>query len=116
MRKSAMKSKTTRGEWRIYRDRSTGEERRCLTLEGLSHFCRLPLLTLRRMVQRGLISPLPGEDLLFSQEMVPRIAKVERLRVQLQIDLDTMDVILELLDRMEAMDREISLLRRRFPE
>lgn len=99
-------------EWLICRNDESGGEICCLTLEGLSRSSRIPLPALDRMVKQGLIASLPGEERLFPQETVRRIAKIERLRVQLQIDLDGLEVILHLLDRMEAMEREIALLRR----
>ena len=101
-----------REEWLIVRNDESGEEFCCLTLEGLSRSSRIPVSILGRMVKQGLIVTLPGEDQLFSQQTVRRIAKIERLRVQLQIDFDGLEVILDLLDRMEAMEREIALLRR----
>jgi hypothetical protein len=99
-------------EWLVVKNHESGEELCCLTLEGLSRYSRIPVATLGRMVKQGLIASFPGEDQLFSQQTVRRIAKIERLRVQLQINFDGLDVILDLLDRMEAMEREIALLRR----
>jgi MerR HTH family regulatory protein len=98
--------------WLIYRNDASGEEICCLTLEGLSRVSRIPLPALERMIRQGLIASMPDDDRLFPQETVRRIAKIERLRVQLRIDLDGLEVILHLLDRMESMEREISLLRR----
>ncbi len=100
-----------REEWLIYRNDS-GEEICCLTLEGLARVSRIPVPALERMIRQGLIASMPEDDRLFPQETVRRIAKIERLRVQLRIDLDGLEVILHLLDRMESMEREISLLRR----
>lgn len=101
-----------RQEWMICRNSESGEEICCLTLEGLARFSRIPVSTLGRMARQGLIAPLPGEERLFAQETVRRIAKIERLRLQLQIDMASLEVILRLIDRMEALEREISLLRR----
>lgn len=97
--------------WVIYRRDDSGEERCCLTLEGLARFSRLPLASVRRMEEEGLIAPIQGADRLFAQETIRRIAKIERLRMQLQIDLGGIEVILHLLDRMEALEREIAALR-----
>ena len=101
-----------REEWRIYKNDASGEELCCLTLEGLSRSSRISVSTLGRMMKQGLITSLPGEDQLFSQQTVRRIAKIERLRLHLKIDLGSLEVVLDLLDRMEAMEREIALLRR----
>lgn len=102
----------SRQEWLIYKSEASGEEFCCLTLEGLSRFSHIPVSTLRRMIKKGLIGSLPEEPTLFGQETLRRVAKIERLRLQLRIDLDGLEVILDLLDRMEAMEREITFLRR----
>jgi hypothetical protein len=101
-----------RQEWLILKNEVSGEEACYLTLEGLSRFSQIPAATLRRMVKQGLIDSLPEAPQLFGQETVRRVAKIERLRVQLQIGLDSLEVILHLLDRMEAMEREMALLKR----
>ncbi|HZR46381.1 MAG TPA: chaperone modulator CbpM [Candidatus Manganitrophaceae bacterium] len=98
--------------WLIYRRDRSGEELCCLTLEGLSRSSRIPVPALERMIRRGLIESMPDDDRLFPPETVRRAVKVERLRLQLQIGLDGLEVILRLLDRMEAMEREMALLRR----
>ncbi|MBI3804941.1 MAG: hypothetical protein HY282_14395 [Nitrospirae bacterium] len=101
--------------WVIYKQDDSGEEVCCLTLEGLARFSRLPLSSVRRMQEEGLISPMAGADRLFPQEMIRRIVKIERLRTQLQIDLGGVEVILRLLDRMELLERELAALRRERP-
>lgn len=111
----------SREEWIVYRKDPSGAEICCLTVEGLSRFSRLPIATLRQLAQRGLIAPLSEEPSLFPQENIRRVAKIERLRTQLQLDLDSLEVVLRLLDRMEeqdralhVMEREIASLRRGF--
>ncbi len=99
-------------KWVLYRTDDSGEEICCLTLEGLARFTHLSIGSVRRMKEEGLIAPIEGEDLLFPQEAIRRIAKIERLRNQLQVDLGGIDIILDLMDRMEKMEREIDALRR----
>jgi hypothetical protein len=99
-------------KWMTYRKDDSGEEVCYLTLEGLARWTRLSTASVRRMREEGLITPVHGEDQLFPQETLRRIAKIERLRTQLQIDLGGIEVILNLIDRMEAMEREIAALRR----
>ena len=104
----------SRQEWIVYRKDRSGAETCCLTFEGLSRFSRLPVSALRQMAERGWIAPLSERPPLFHQEVVRRVAKIERLRRQLRLDLDSLEVVLHLLDRMEEMDREIASLRRGF--
>lgn len=99
-------------KWIVYRRNDSGEEICCVTLEGLARMTHLSVASVRRMKEEGLITPLAGEDQLFPQEALRRIAKIERLRNQLQIDLGGIEIILNLLDRMERMEREIAALRR----
>lgn len=110
--KKARSPAKIREGWLIYREDESGEERCCLTLEGLSRSSRIPVPALERMIGRGLIASMPDNDRLFPPETVRRAVKVERLRLHLQIGLDGLEVILRLLDRMETMEREIALLRR----
>lgn len=98
--------------WMTYRRDESGEEICCVTLEGLARLTRLPITSVRRMQEEGLISPIRGEERLFPQETLRRIAKIERLRTQLQVDLGGIEIILSLMERMEAMEREIAALRR----
>lgn len=109
-----MPRKVVSQETWVYQKDPSGGEICCLTFEGLSRFSRLPVATLRQMAQRGLITPLSEAPPLFHQEMVRRVAKIARLRTQLQLNLDSLEVVLHLLDRMEEMERELGALRREF--
>lgn len=99
-------------KWVVYRKDDSGEEVCCVTLEGLARMTRLSTASLRRMKEEGLIAPIRGEDRLFPQETLRRIAKIERLRNQLRIDLGGIEIILNLMDQLERMEREIAALRR----
>lgn len=99
-------------KWIVYRKDHTGEEICSITLEGLARMSRLSIASVRRLKEEGLITPLKGEEHLFPQEALRRIAKIERLRNQLQLDLGGIEVVLNLIDRLEAMEREIAALRR----
>lgn len=99
-------------KWMTYRKNDSGEEICYVTLEGLARMTRLSIASVRRMEEEGLIAPIRGEERLFPQETLRRIAKIERLRTQLQVDLSGIEIILNLMERMEAMEREIAALRR----
>lgn len=102
-------------KWITYRKDDSGEEICYVTLEGLARLTHVPMTSVRRMQEEGLIAPIRGEERLFPQETLRRIAKIERLRAQLQIDLGGIDIILGLMERMEEMEREIAALRRERP-
>lgn len=99
-------------KWITYRKDDSGEEVCYVTLEGLARLTRLSMTSVRRMQKEGLIAPIQGEEQLFPQETLRRVAKIERLRNQLQVDLGGIEIILNLMERMEAMEREIAALRR----
>lgn len=99
-------------KWMTYRKDDSGEEVCYVTLEGLARLTHLSVTSVRRMQEEGLIAPIRGEERLFPQETLRRVAKIERLRTQLQVDLGGIEIILNLMERMEAMEREIAALRR----
>ncbi|GEM_PF-5516151 len=99
-------------KWVVYRKEDSGEEVCFVTLEGLARMTHLSIASVRRLMQEGLITPIEGEEALFPQEALRRVAKIERLRNQLQIDLGGIDIILNLMDRLERMEQEIAALRR----
>ena len=53
-----------------------------------------------------------GGQLLFPETAVPRIWRIMRLRRELGINWAGIGVVLNLLDRIEEMEREIARLRR----
>jgi DNA-binding transcriptional MerR regulator len=66
-----------------------------------------------QLVDWGLVEPEIREpELLFSEAVVPRIWRILRLRRDLGINLAGIGVVLELLDRIEDMEREVARLRK----
>jgi len=64
-----------------------------------------------RFVRLGLIEPVyPAEkskQLLFRREVVPLIAKINRIRNELGINYLGVGVVLELLERIEQLERQV---------
>ena len=69
-----------------------------------------------RFVEFGLIEPVEweGATLLFDASAVPRLRMIGRLRESLGINLAGIAVILDLLDRLCALQRENETLRSRY--
>lgn len=68
---------------------------------------------LLRMVELGLIEPEQSTpEMLFAQETVATIGKAVRLRCQLGINWAGVGLVLDLLDRIEELEREIERLRK----
>ena len=85
----------------------------CLTLQGLKVCTGIPFARIREMVQEGLITPASERPLLFPPEASRRILKIERLSSHLSLNLSVVGVVIDLVDRLEALERELEGLRRR---
>ena len=84
-----------------------------LTLEVVASRAGIHPAQLRQLVDFGLIQALRRQDavLLFDASTVPRIRMIHRLRRDLGINLEGVAVVLELLDKLRALQRENELLR-----
>lgn len=92
-------------------------EREQLTLEGLAARTGLHPALIERFVEYGLIEPMQraGAQMLFDIDCVVRLRKIERLRHDLGTNVASVTVILDLLDRMSWLQREVERLRRLAP-
>ncbi len=69
--------------------------------------------TIRVWMEEGLVCPQrKGRRVLFAEEDLNRLLLIRRLRDELGINLAGIDVILGLLDRLKALEAEVSRLRR----
>jgi hypothetical protein len=66
-----------------------------------------------RFVEFGLVEPIEGDGptMVFSPSAVSRLATIGRLRDSLGINLTGIAVVLDLIDRLNALKRENELLR-----
>jgi MerR family transcriptional regulator, heat shock protein HspR len=86
-----------------------------LTLEALAERACLHPAVVQRFVDCGLIEPRAreGARLFFDDEAVPRLRMIARLRDNLGINLAGIAVILNLRDRVSALQRENAIYRAR---
>jgi len=84
------------------------KERGQLTLEALASSAGLHPALVERFVEFGLLDPVEwvGTELLFDLAAVPRLRMIERLRRDIGINLAGIAVILDLLDRLRAVQSE----------
>jgi DNA-binding transcriptional MerR regulator len=70
---------------------------------------------LESLMAYGLIEPIEGVDtqVLFSVDSMARLRVIERLRHDLGVNLAGIAVILDLLDRLTALQREVAQWRQR---
>lgn len=85
------------------------------TLEHLAAWTGVPPGRLQHYVEYGLIEPTQhaGSQPLFDVACMARLQRIERLRRDLGVNLAGVAVILELLDRLTALQREVAYWRAR---
>ena len=86
-----------------------------LTLEDLAACAGLPPARLAYFVEYGLLDPSArtGTQLLFDPACIARLRMIERLRRDLGANLAGIAVILDLLERLTSLQREVEQWRRR---
>lgn len=90
-------------------------DRQLLTLENLADHADMHPALVERYVECGLLEPSArdGGNLLFDAAAVSRLRTIGRLRENLGINLAGIAVILDLLDKVCALQRENEIQRNR---
>jgi DNA-binding transcriptional MerR regulator len=88
---------------------------RRLTLEALADAAGCHPGLVERFVAYGLLGPVSGEGrvIWFDVRAVRRLRTIRRLREDLGINLPGIAAVLDLLERIDALQRELANLRRR---
>lgn len=83
------------------------------TLESLAEISGMPVELLHLFVDHGLIEPIMRDqlELRFEATCVTRLRVIGRLRRDLGINLPGIAAVLDLLDRVQALQRELDALR-----
>jgi MerR family transcriptional regulator/heat shock protein HspR len=78
---------------------------RLVRLEVAAETVRLPATRVRRYVRAGLVRPAhgTGAEALFGDEELARLRKLRRLRDDLGINQAGLEVVMRLLDEVEAL-------------
>ena len=84
-----------------------------LSLEEVAARCSLHPLLVERFVALGLIDPLEGEPNRFAPEVTLRLWRAFRLRRDLGLNYSSAALVLELLDRIEALERHLDQYERK---
>jgi hypothetical protein len=96
-----------------YRSRTQLPPPETVTLEELSRLVDLHPEMILRLVDLGLVDPEVGApEWLFRDKAVSRIWKIRRLHRDLGINWVGIGVVLDLLDRIDDLEREIAWLRK----
>jgi hypothetical protein len=106
-----MKAKRKRAaQRRALRSRTPSD---CLLTAGeVAYLTGTSLRMIRRLLDLELIVPAaaPLADC-FPVDSVPRVRRILRLHRHLEVDLDSMSLVLELLDRIEELERLVLRMR-----
>jgi DNA-binding transcriptional MerR regulator len=86
-----------------------------LTLEAAAARVGLHPVLVERFVEFGLVEPAErtGAELRLDAACLPRLVAISRLRTDLGVNLHGVAVILDLVDRLAAVERELAWLRER---
>jgi DNA-binding transcriptional MerR regulator len=84
-----------------------------MTLEALAMRARIHPAQVLQLVDFGLVEAVRQQDavLFFDPAIVPRLGMICRLRRDLGINLEGVAVVLDLLQKLRALERENELLR-----
>lgn len=79
-----------------------------ISLKELSRLCECHHSVILRLYQAGLFDPvsLSGEPL-FDRDAAMRIRKALRLKRDLNLNIDAVAVVMELLDRIQELERRL---------
>jgi len=91
-------------------------ERDHMTLDALASRAGCSPALVEACVERGLLEPVEWEGTarMFDDAALPRLLLISRLRRSLGINLAGVAVVLDLLDRVRALQRENEMLHNRF--
>ena len=84
-----------------------------LSLDEVATRCHLHPSLLKRFVTLGLIDPVEASTDLFQPEVVLRLQRILRLRRDLGINYNAVGLVLDLLERIEALETELRQFQRR---
>lgn len=89
------------------------DSRERVTRSELSRVCGLTEAEVAELVDYGALRALPatGAEPLFSAECLPALRRATRLRRDLDLDLFTVALLLQYLDRIEVLERQVRSLR-----
>lgn len=89
------------------------DAREMVSRSELSRTCGLTEAELTELVDYGALRSLPaaGAEPVFSAECLPVLRRAARLRRDLDLDLFTVALLLQYLDRIEVLERQVRSLR-----
>jgi DNA-binding transcriptional MerR regulator len=86
-----------------------------LSFEALAEYAGVHPEYLERLVDYGLIDPIrrSGSEIRFGASAVLRVRRISRIKKDLGVNLSGVAVILQLIDRLHELQKELEELRAR---
>ena len=93
------------------------DERTTVTLSELSRFCAMSPAEVDELVEYGALLPLSQdrEELVFSAQCITPLRTAGKLRLDFDLDLFSMAMLLGYLNRIEALERQVRSLEAHLP-
>ena len=79
-----------------------------LTIEELATAAGLSAARVARLVRLGLVEPTPSEPNAFSAATAARLRRMLRLRRDLRVNLGGAAIIVDLVEQLEGLERELA--------
>ena len=80
-----------------------------ITISELAYCSGTSQVSIRQMVQEELITPaLQGSEPCFETSIREHVCKIMRLHTQLGVGFESMEMVLNLLDRIEQLESKLS--------
>jgi chaperone modulatory protein CbpM len=89
------------------------EREHLISIEELSHRCELHQELIEHYIELDLISPVKRgkRGYLFTESAIDKIRRIQRLRRDLGVNLISAGIILNLLEEIEELKKEVARLR-----
>ena len=93
------------------------DARETVTAAELARLCGLSSAELDELVEYGALAPLPAaqSQRVFSAECVMSLRTAGKMRVDFDLDLFTVAIVLDYLGRIEILERELKSLQAHMP-
>ena len=93
------------------------DERTTVTLSELSRFCAISPTEVDELVEYGALLPLvqEREELVFSAQCIAPLRTAGKLRLDFDLDMFSVAMLLGYLNRIEALERQVRSLQAHLP-
>lgn len=93
------------------------DEHNTVTLTELSQFCAMTAAEVDELVEYGALLPLEQgrEELVFSAQCITPLRAAGKLRLDFDLDLFSVAMLLGYLNRIEALERQVHSLQAHLP-